>query len=634
MVLAYPGKSDPSTVLRHSPEKIESLWRHPLAQGNRLYYGDNLDVLAELTRDNSISGQVQLVYIDPPFATEGIFLSRNQEHAYSDILSGAEYIENIRHRLILLHRLLSENGSIYLHIDEKMVFHLKLVMDEVFGAQNYRNCVTRKKCNSKNYTRKSYGNIADYILFYTKSNNYIWNRQFEPWTEDRAREYHYVDEKTGRRFMKVPIHAPGTRNGETGKTWRGLRPPLGKHWQYTPARLDEMDRRGEIYWSASGNPRRKVFLDERPGVGVQDIWLDYKDAHNQNVHITGYPTEKNSDMLRRIILASSNPGGLVLDCFCGSGTTLAVANELERRWIGADSSAHAIGTILHRFIRGTSAMGDFASATRKKLSDSQPGLFGSLAEDSISPNQAARPITEMELFAVSSANPKIDELVGKWNCEAAAVDSSSSSGQIVSDVASRREPERVLARIDPVLASLIRRFGPYPMHSRRPQFGFVVEAIIGQQLSPKAAESILRRLQLACGGGLLTPKCILSMPIADLKKCGISGRKAKTIRAFGKALTNGTVTLSSFEKMSNEKIYEALTAFKGIGPWTAEMFLIFAMGRHDVFPMHDTALNGVIRELYRVDTTKPKVLQDLSNRWRPYRSVACWYLYKYKNAKS
>ncbi len=209
-----------------------------------------------------------------------------------------------------------------------MLFYIKLIMDEVFGAENFRSCITRKKSNPKNYTRNQYGNVSDYILFYSKSESYVWNRPVEAWTEERAREYQYVDPVTGRRFMKVPVHAPGVRKGETGQPWRGVMPPPGKHWQYAPSKLDELDAKGEIYWSKNGNPRRKVYLDTSLGVSVQDIWLDYRDAHNQMVHVTGYPTEKNIGLLHRIIEASSNPGDLVLDCFAGSGTTLVAADAL------------------------------------------------------------------------------------------------------------------------------------------------------------------------------------------------------------------------------------------------------------------------------------------------------------------
>jgi adenine-specific DNA-methyltransferase len=142
-----------------------------------------------------------------------------------------------------------------------MAFHIKVIMDEVFGAKNFRSWITRKKCNPKNYTRRTYGNVSDFILFYSKSDNYVWHRPVNTWTDSHmTKEYPCVDEQ-GRRYKKVPVHAPGVRNGKTGQQWRGVNPPPGKHWQYTPTRLDEMDARGEIYWSPTGNPRRKVYWD-------------------------------------------------------------------------------------------------------------------------------------------------------------------------------------------------------------------------------------------------------------------------------------------------------------------------------------------------------------------------------------
>ena len=246
-------------------------------------------------------------------------------------------------------------------------------MDEIFGMNNFRGMITRKKCKSKNYTHKTYGNISDYILFYTKSDNPTWNRPYEQWTDEQIlKEYPYIEEGTGRRYKKVPCHAPGTRNGATGSAWRGIMPPPGKHWQYTPDKLEEMDANGEIYWSSNGNPRRKVYLDSSSGVPVQDIWLDYIDVNNQNTLITGYPTEKNINMLRRIIEASSNKGDIVLDCFAGSGTTLVAAEELGRQWIGVDIGDESIRTIEHRFQNGSKPMGDY---TKKKESTDTPTLF-------------------------------------------------------------------------------------------------------------------------------------------------------------------------------------------------------------------------------------------------------------------
>ncbi len=363
--LEYPGKKTEDKILETKPGsyQINSAYMGE----NRLYHADNLGVLASLVHDEKIKEKVKLVYIDPPFATAATFESRKQNHAYHDDLVGPAFVESLRERLILINHLLAEDGSLYLHLDERMIFHFRVILDEIFGEKNFRNCITRKKCNPKNYTRKSYGNVADYLLFYTKSDNYIWNRPIESWDDARAmKEYQYVDEN-GRRYKKVPIHAPGTRNGETGKAWQGKLPPPGKHWQYPPATLDEMNARGEIYWSPTGNPRRKIYLENSSGIPVQNIWMDMKDAHNQNIKITGYPTEKNPALLDRIIQASSNPGDLVMDCYAGSGTTLVKASELGRKWIGVDRSDEAIKTILHRLSYGTERMGDFVNEQSQTL---------------------------------------------------------------------------------------------------------------------------------------------------------------------------------------------------------------------------------------------------------------------------
>jgi len=246
--LCYEGKRDAIEILATPPASARLIWGREDAE-NLLYYGDNLPILSMLLQDRSLFGKVRLVYIDPPFATKSVYKSRSQRDAYQDLLSGAHYIEFLRQRLIFLRELLADDGSIYVHLDENMAFHIKVIMDEIFGKANFRNWITRKKCNPKNYTRKTYGNISDYILFYTKSDNYVWNRPVQEWTEETARkEYQYVEEETGRRYKKVPIHAPGVRNGETGKPWRGMLPPPGKHWQFTPQTLEEMDARGEIYY--------------------------------------------------------------------------------------------------------------------------------------------------------------------------------------------------------------------------------------------------------------------------------------------------------------------------------------------------------------------------------------------------
>jgi len=422
MGLVYDGKRSIEDILQTAPAVLKRLWPNSLeTPSSALYYGDNLPILASLIRDETMRGQVRLIYIDPPYATNSVFQSRSQTEAYSDLLSGPAYLEFLRERLIFLRELLASDGSLYVHLDENMAFHVKVIMDEVFGPGNFRNWITRKKCNPKNYTRKTYGNVSDFILFYSKSDDYVWNRPLEGWTPERAdREYQYIEKETGRRYKRVPVHAPGTRNGATGQVWRGMHPPPGKHWQYTPDKLDAMDARGEIYWSANGNPRRKVYLDESDGVPVQDIWLDFRDAHNQNINVTGYPTEKNPDLLARIIAASSHPGDLVLDCFAGSGTTLDIAAQLGRRWLGIDNSVEAVATILRRLAHGTQPMGDFVSDKKHShVLDAHAAtlpLFdmAQASIDPVSPAGRRQPITEFAIFSEFRQRTDIEGAVVEW----------------------------------------------------------------------------------------------------------------------------------------------------------------------------------------------------------------------------
>lgn len=314
-------------------------------KNNYLFNGDNLSVMKYLI---STGIKVDLIYIDPPFATKNVFRigqeristiskSSNDDIAYKDNLNGSEFLEFLRERLIIARELLSEQGSIYLHIDYKIGHYVKIIMDEVFGINNFRNDITRIKCNPKNFERIAYGNIKDLILFYSKSQKPIWNNPIIPYTkEDIEKLFKKTDDK-GRRYTTIPLHAPGeTKDGETAKLFKGLLPPRGRHWRCSPAELEELDKQGLIEWSKNGVPRKIIYADEKIGKKMQDIW-EFKDPQYPQ-----YPTEKNLDLLKTIILASSNPDSVVLDFFCGSGTTLLASQELGRKWIGIDSSIKAI----------------------------------------------------------------------------------------------------------------------------------------------------------------------------------------------------------------------------------------------------------------------------------------------------
>ncbi len=319
--------------------------------GERLFYaGDNLDGLDLLARRGLCA---DLVYIDPPFATGNDFrisqrranaISASGQLAYSDRLRGSDYLDTLERQLCAIRAVMSPSASIYVHIGLAVEHRVRLLLDDIFGAENFRNSIARIKCNPKNFARYAYGNVRDSILFYSMSPKTLtWNPQREPLSESDIERLYPQTDVFGRRYTTTPLHAPGiTRDGETGKPWRGIDPPEGRHWRYSPQRLDELDAQGLVAWSSTGNPRLKKFAEDNKGKLPQDVW-EYKDPQNPL-----YPTQKNADMLRRIILTSSNPDDVVLDCFAGSGEALVQAHGLGRRFVGMDGSAAAQGVIRKR----------------------------------------------------------------------------------------------------------------------------------------------------------------------------------------------------------------------------------------------------------------------------------------------
>ena len=351
MFISYHNKRREEDILEKTPRmKLRTVCG--AEAGNKLIHAENLSTLRSLL--DTYAGKVGLIYIDPPFATNSHFRiggdrantvssSNTDAIAYSDTLVGADFLEFLRERLIFLRDLLSKQGSIYLHIDYKVGHYVKLIMDEVFGKEMFRNDITRIKCNPKNFNRTAYGNIKDLILFYTKSDAPTWNDPRIPFSkEDEKRLFKKLD-RDGRRYTTIPLHAPGeTSSGNTGKEWKGMKPPKGRHWRTDPAILETWDAQALIEWSAHGVPRKKIYFDEQMGKKMQDIW-EFKDPQYPK-----YPTEKSLDLLKFIVEASSNKGDLVLDCFAGSGTTLVAAQTLNRKWIGIEQSSAALQIIQKR----------------------------------------------------------------------------------------------------------------------------------------------------------------------------------------------------------------------------------------------------------------------------------------------
>lgn len=347
MNLTYSNKRKEHDIYRSIPDcKLKKI--NKKSSINKLLWGDNLLLLKKLITSFNLEGKIDLVYIDPPFSTNNTFTiskdrantisnKNNGNIAYQDTLKGKDFIEYIRERLILIKMLMSENASIYLHIDYKIGHYIKIIMDEIFGIENFRNDIARIKCNPKNFERKGYGNIKDLILFYSKSENLIWNEPKEPYSNDDKIKLYRKKDKDGRRYTTIPLHAPGeTQNGKTSLAFNGIDPPEGRHWRSEVKILEQWDKEGLIEWSSNNVPRKKIFLDEREGKRIQDIW-EFKDPQYPM-----YPTEKNFKLLDLIVKTSSNVGNIVLDCFCGSGTTLKAAHLNNRKWIGIDESEEAI----------------------------------------------------------------------------------------------------------------------------------------------------------------------------------------------------------------------------------------------------------------------------------------------------
>jgi adenine-specific DNA-methyltransferase len=340
MQLNYDGKKNKSEIL--SKSAACSAFIIPKAD-NLVIAGDNFYAMSVLL-NNGYKGKIDLIYTDPPFFTNSDFIiendrartvssAKNGEIAYSDKFAKEEYLEFMRERFILMRELLSDSGSFYLHIDTKIGHYLKIILDEIFGEDNFLNEITRKKGNPKNFNRRAYGNEKDVIYFYAKKRGMnIWNDVRIMLQGDEINLLFKKNDGEGRAYTTVPVHAPGECDGETGSEWRGMKPPRGRHWRTSPKELDLLDQQGLIEWSKTGNPRIIKYADEHQGKKIQDIWTDFKDTP-----YPGYPTQKNRAMLDLIIKQSSDENSVVLDCFAGSGTTLKSAEELCRRFIAVDN---------------------------------------------------------------------------------------------------------------------------------------------------------------------------------------------------------------------------------------------------------------------------------------------------------
>jgi DNA modification methylase len=429
----FAAVEKPSEVLKASDAWKD--WPAAYAPGGLLFHGDNKEVLGHLLA-NDFRGKVKLIYIDPPFDSgadyvrkvqlrggaatakiEGESYALGEQIQYTDIWANDNYLQFMYERILLLKELLHEDGVIFLHCNHEKVHLLRCIMDEIFGPENFRNDIIWKRGPGKSHP-KYFGRVKDTILFYCKSENYTWNKQFTEISENYKNTFSKKDAKGF--YVTQPLHS-----GKPAKNvpeWRGAKPPGGRGWAYKIETLDEFEKNGLVEWSSEGVPRLKRYLDDVKGAVIQDVWddiancttpdflqgfLNYvEDAEmadeidiwrdispvlDRAIDHSGYPTQKPVELVKRMIGACSNPNDIVLDCFMGSGPTLIAAQKLGRRWIGCDINKGSIQTTAKRLQTIMANQAGAIHASPQQL----PG---------IEPDEAASPVPAQLSFGVWRVN--------------------------------------------------------------------------------------------------------------------------------------------------------------------------------------------------------------------------------------
>ncbi|WP_062429030.1 site-specific DNA-methyltransferase, partial [Treponema endosymbiont of Eucomonympha sp.] len=312
---------------------------------NKLILGDNLEILKSIEADS-----IDLIYLDPPFFSnrnyEVIWGDAGEIRSFQDRWSGGidHYIGWLKERVEEMRRVLKPAGSIFLHCDDHANSYIQAdILDKLFLRNNFRSQITWKRSSAHNDAkqgRKALGNIADTIFYYTKSDEYIFNQQYTEYSEKYISEFYKYTDEGGRRYRLDNLTGPGgASKGNPEYEIMGIK----RYWRYSYEKMQGLIKEGRIIQTKAGNvPAYKRYLDEMPGVALQNIWDDINVIQPQSKERIGYPTQKPEALLERIIKMASNEGDTVLDPFMGGGTAIAVADKLNRRWLGIDQSAMAV----------------------------------------------------------------------------------------------------------------------------------------------------------------------------------------------------------------------------------------------------------------------------------------------------
>lgn len=382
-MLAWVGKKPLEKAIAYPAQKVEAFgvaapdgalaqadwsdWPERFDRGGLLFHGDNKDVLAHLLA-NGFRGKVKLIYIDPPFDSgadyvrkvqlrgpggstkiEGEDYTLGEQIQYTDIWANDNYLQFMYERLLLLKELLSDDGVFALHVDEGRSHYLKIIMDEVFGSEHFINEVVWKRQTAHSDVgqgARHLGRLHDVIFLYSKGNAFTWNQLYTPYSEEYVSSFYRYEDEDGRRYRLSDATAPGgVSKGNPHYEFLGVT----RYWRFKKEKMEELYKQGRIIQTKPGAvPAQKRYLDEMPGVPLQSIWDDVKAVQSQARERADFPTQKPEALLERLLQLTTKDSDLVLDCFVGSGTTLATAQKLGRRWIGCDINKGAIQTTAKR----------------------------------------------------------------------------------------------------------------------------------------------------------------------------------------------------------------------------------------------------------------------------------------------